>query len=358
MLDPDQLDHKLNREAAPGRNAIVMGVEIDPWGGPVAYYLHANHPSETSRTHRHVVVPADDMIHLFAAMRPKQVRGLTWFAPVVLDLRMLAGYREAELVAARAGASKVGFLKMTDPDARPLEEDESDDAEDLAGRRQVVWEAEPGTIEQLPFGTEFQGWDPQHPNSGFDAFDKAILRGVAAATRISYMSLTGDLNGTTYGSGRMGMLAERQVFQKLQQRLVAHVHDRVYDRWLPEALISGQLALDSFNVDRYRARAWHPRPFPWIDPVKDIDAAAREVRMGINTLTRITAERGRDFAEMVRERAHEIALMEAAGVPSDLTSNGQPQQAEDESAPARTNNDRTTDRDARAVRPRKLIGGR
>ena len=45
--------------------------------------------------------------------RPGQSRGVTWFAPVMVSIRMLEGYQEAELVAARAGASKMGFFESS-----------------------------------------------------------------------------------------------------------------------------------------------------------------------------------------------------------------------------------------------------
>jgi lambda family phage portal protein len=127
-------------------------------------------------------------------------------------------------------------------------------------------DADPGVIEQLPNGMEFQGWDPTHPTTAFAEFDKAILRSIATALRVSYMSLSSDLSDTSYGSGRIGMLAERVVYQKLQQRLIEKVHTRVYRRWLRSALLKGSIRLDSYDATRYDAVAWHPRRFPWIDP--------------------------------------------------------------------------------------------
>lgn len=309
VLDPAQLDHQLNREAAPGQNAIVMGVEVDSWGAPVAYHLHPNHPSETRRAGRrsvHLVVPAEQIIHLFVLLRPKQQRGLSWFAPVIIDLNMLGGYRVAELTAARAGAIKWATLEV-DPEK----------AEFLQGKSPGMparIAAQPGMVQQLPAGMRLVQHDPQHPNSAFEPFDKAITRSIATALRLSYMSLSGDLSDTSYGSGRIGLLAERAVYQRLQQRIAQHVHQRVYRAWLREALLTDELPLGSFDPRRFDRVVWHPRTFPWIDPEKDIKAAAMEIALGGSSHTRFAAAGGRDLGELLEEKARELQAAADAGV--------------------------------------------
>jgi lambda family phage portal protein len=310
IIDPAQLDWSLNRRPTEGANEIRSGVEVDRWGRPVRYHILANHPGESGRGgRRYLPIPAEDMIHLFVQKHERQTRGVTWFAPVIVDLRMLGGYREAELVAARVAASKMGFLKSINPDG-PAPNLSPEDGED-----HVRWDADPGVIEQLPENTEFQSWDPSHPTNAFAEFDKAILRSIATALRVSYMSLSSDLSDTTYGSGRIGLLAERAVYQKLQQRLIEKVHTRVYRRWLRSALLRGAVRLDSFDPARYDAVQWHPRPFPWIDPAADIEAAEKEQKLGINNITRMAAAQGRDLGGLLDERKREREMFRARGIP-------------------------------------------
>jgi capsid protein len=47
-------------------------------------------------------IPADEIIHKFVRYRANQVRGVTWFAPVLLNLKNLDGYEFNELAASRA----------------------------------------------------------------------------------------------------------------------------------------------------------------------------------------------------------------------------------------------------------------
>ena len=129
------------------------------------------------------------------------------------------------------------------------------------------------------------------------------------------MSLSSDLSDTTYGSGRIGLLAEREVYRKLQQRLIEKVHQRVYRRWLRSAILKGAVRLDSYDHTRYYAVQWHARSHPWIDPAAEIEAAKEEQKLGINNITRLAASQGRDLGELLDERKREREMFRARGIP-------------------------------------------
>ena len=61
-----------------------------------------------------VRVPASDMAHLFQALAPGRLRGITWLAPVLLRLHELDQYEDAALVKAKVAALFTGFIR--DPD--------------------------------------------------------------------------------------------------------------------------------------------------------------------------------------------------------------------------------------------------
>lgn len=306
LLDPDQLDIYYNIAPTAGTNGIRMGVEQDKYGRPTFYHLWTQHPTDPQFKER-VKVPADEIIHLFIQRRVRQSRGVPWFGPVIFDLKMLGGYRESELVAARASAGKMGFIEPNQDAMVPTKPKE--------GRTTETWQGEPGTIERLMPGESFKEWDPKHPTTAFEHFDKAILRSIATALRVSYISASGDLTQTSFSSGRVGLLGERAVFQAMQKRLIARVLQPIYRRWLKMALLSGALDLPTTQSKTLWDVVWHPRAFPWIDPVKDINEKERLLGMGATSLTRICAEQGVDFEQIMRERRHELDLGEEYGVP-------------------------------------------
>lgn len=309
VLDTDQIDRRFNQEAWKGGNAIVMGVEVDAWGGAVAYHVFPNHPSEMSRRNTRIRVPADEMIHNFLSIRPGQVRGIPWGAPGIIEAQHLGEYREAEVVAARVAAAKMGFVQPAK---------DSDGIPQKTTNRAISWSAEPGTIEQID--GEFKAWDPLHPNGNYESFDKVSNRHMAMLFRVSYMSLSGDLSQTSYASGRLGYLAERNVYQLLQQRKIVRTHRVVHAAWLPQALLAGQVNYPSFDATALSASIWHPRSFPGIDVEKETNAADHQVAMGLDTLTRLAAEQGRDIVDIAKERKREIELFRSMGVDVHLMS--------------------------------------
>ena len=189
-IEPDMIDESHN-ERVRGGNPIRMGIEIDEsTRRPVAYHVLTAHPGDFDYTtlangKKRNRVPADRMMHIYRPDRADQTRGVPWSVSAISSLKMLHGYREAELVAARVGAAKMGFFTSPAGDGFT-----ADDYEDNVT---PIYDAEAGTFHQLPAGVDFTAFDPSHPNSAFADFEKAVLRGIAGGLGISYTSLANDL---------------------------------------------------------------------------------------------------------------------------------------------------------------------
>lgn len=350
VLDPDQLDHTFDVEPAPGRNAVVMGVELDAWGAPVAYWLWKNHPSERAIGGR-VRVPASEIWHTYLSRRVRQRRGIPWFAPALLDFAMHGGWRENQLIASRAAAGKMGFLEPG-LDAEAWDDDE-DEVTEEHGRKVLPTEVSAGAIERLPRGWTFKAHDPAFPSTNFAEFNSAILMSLAVSARVTYAELSGDLRGTSYGSGRMGLLDVQNVYRWFQQRRIRRFNTKVLARLIPNALMTGALRLPSFDAERYLEATWHPQPQPWLQPKEDLDVRLAQRRSGLMSLTEIAAEQGRDLEEVFRQIEREQKLAERYGVTLDLSPTSQAAQPQVTSPAADGSAVGASDHDA----PLKLIGG-
>ncbi len=316
LLDPDQLDETYNVPAAADRNEIRMGVELDRWGRPAGYHLWDGHPSELSRRGTRKRLPAADIIHLGEPDRPLQTRYVPWLASVMLDLNMLRGYFEAELVAARVAAASGGFFTRTEDDLGGSVED-ADDKDPLA------MDVEPGQFNELPPGLDVKTFTPQHPTAAFPDFVKAVLRSVSTGLGISYNVLANDLEGVNYSSIRAGMLDERDHYRTLQQWLLEQFHQRVYQEWLPWALLTGRLDA-RVPLERYQAITWQPRGWAWVDPEKDQDATIKAIDNRMGSRTRALAEQGVEYEEVLDDLAREEALMRAKGLSVPVPQPAQP----------------------------------
>ena len=351
VLDPDQLDHTYDVEPGVGRNAVVMGVELNAWGEPVAYWLWKNHPSERAVGGR-VRVPAQEIWHTYLSRRVRQRRGIPWFAPALFDFSMHGGWRENQLIASRAAAGKMGFLEPG-VDSEAWDDDDAELA-DENGRKVLPSEVSPGQLERLPRGWTFKPYDPTFPSTNFAEFNSAILQSLAVAVRVTYAELSGDLRGTSYGSGRMGLLDVQNVYRWFQQRRIRRFNSPLLARFIPNAMRSGALRLPTYQPERYLAATWHPQPQPWLQPKEDLDVNLAQRRSGLKSLTEIAAEQGRDLEQVFRQIQRENELAERYGVTLDLSPTSQAAQPSvNPGAPVDSNSVGASDHDA----PLKLIGG-
>lgn len=307
FIDADLLDENRNEDLRDGRQ-IRMGVEVDAWGAPTAYHLLTSHPSESySRNgQRYIRIPAEEIIHDFLQERPGQTRGIPWMATPTWRMHMLAGYEDAEIVAARAGASKMGFFTRAD-DGTGFEGEEDEDGE-------IPMEAEPGTFSHLPAGVNFQQWDPSHPNSGFHDFHKSVLRGVSSGLDVSYNALANDLEGVNYSSIRAGVLEDREAYKDLQGHMIEAFCDRVYSKWLDGWLLNPDTPLPASRRFKFDAATWQGRRWDWVDPQKDQQANEQAIASRLKSRSQIIRESGRDPAEVWEEIAEEEAMLRELGI--------------------------------------------
>lgn len=309
ILEADFLDENLNKDLGNGRR-IVMGVELDEDDRPVAYHLWTRHPGvgvvgQVGRYRERV--PADEILHPFAVERPGQNRGVPWTHSAVNRLKMLAGYEEAELVAARVAASKMGFYTEEESGAHSNPDAVNEDGD-------LVMDAEAGTFEKLPPGVDFKAFDPQHPNTAFPEFRKGMLRGAAAGMGVTYNGLANDLEGVNYSSLRQGSLEERDAWRAVQRSMAEGVNDPIRAVWLLWSITTGALPLPMRQIDRFHASEWQPRGWQWVDPEKEVKANVAAMAAGLRSRADVLAEQGRDVADTFEQLKAEQDLAEGLGL--------------------------------------------
>lgn len=322
-LPVDKLDENLNVTVDASSAGVVkkdtgteirMGVErVFGRNEPVAYHLLTVNPADEPRSYRYnnrkyERLPAAEILHLYIQEDADQVRGLPWAHTAIRRLQILSGYEEAELTAARAASSKMGFYKEIEVDA-----DSQGEEKNAAG--EPIQDFEPAHFERLPKGLEFQGFDPQHPTTQFGEFIKHVLRGGSAGLGISYHSASNDLSDANYSSLRQGALDEQYEFEMLQKWLSEGLCDPVYRDWLDLALIKDVLKPLRFSsYDRYTAVQWQPRGFSWVDPEKEAKAIEKALELKITTRTQACSERGLDFEEVLQQLQAEEKLAAKYGI--------------------------------------------
>lgn len=320
VLDVNRIDTQLNRSAAEGVNAILMGIEVDSYLRPVAYHLRpamqgdvyhlARNPAPSQR------IPADEILHGFVADTPEQVRGVPWMHAAMLRLNNLGGYEEAAVIASRIGASKMGFF--VSPDGTPPETMLS--SGDGSAAQPFVSDASPGQFDTIPQGYDFKPFNPDYPAAMFGDFVKANLRGIASGLGVSYHSLANDLEGVNFSSIRSGTLEERDGWMLLQAWFIDSFLEPVFAEWLRFALANGQCrmpggsSLPLAKLDRFTAHAFQGRRWTWVDPKKDMEAHILAMQAGLTSPQQVASAMGQDLEEVLTQIQTANAMATSLGV--------------------------------------------
>lgn len=312
VIESDRLDDSQNGVSSAG-NQIRMGVEVDGWGRPVAYYILPQHPGDylfdrTSRSRNSPErVPAESIIHLYCPDRPGQTRGVPFFASAMIKSRHLSLYEEGEVIASRVQSLIAAFITGNDPD---LVETDSD------GTR--IESLEPGAIRYLAPGETFQGFEPTRPGGQFEPFVRTVLRSMAAGMDISYAGLSQDYSDSNFSSSRLSLLEDRGVWMVFQDWFIENLLQPIYEKWLESCYFSNLITLpgylDEMTKQRFYIIKWQTRGWHYIDPLKEANAAVVAINNSISTVTEELNAQGLDLEETLKTRRRELDLANEIGV--------------------------------------------
>jgi lambda family phage portal protein len=310
IIEADLLDENYSGLADNG-NEIKMGVEIDKWKRPVAYYFFTKHPYDFQFVHgldtrERKRVPAPEIIHLFITERAGQTRGVPWIASAIMRLHHMHGFQEAEVIAARASSSLMGFIES---DAGELEGDDVQDG-------QRVTEFEPGVFKQMKPGERVNVPDLKKADGQLEPFIRSMLRGVAAGIGVSYETLSKDYSQSNYSSSRLSLTSDRDNWRVIQDWLIEDLNQIVFEHWLDMAVMAGEINLKGYEImpERYQSVKWQPRGWGYIDPVKEVTAYKEAVKAGFTTLTEVIGQDGGDFDDVMTQREREVQTAKAKGL--------------------------------------------
>ena len=325
-IEADLLDIDHNA-TLPNGGVIRLGVEYDEMGAPSYYHLLRHHPGEMYQPRSgpgapwRERVPASEMLCIYMPERIGQSVGVPWLASSMLRLKHLASYEEAEVTAARVAAGKMGFL-VAQANATGAG---YSGAETPSGNKYM--DVEPGSIEILPQGYSIASFDPSHPSTAFGDFVKSCLRGISSGLGVSYNSLANDLENVNYSSIRAGLIEEREEWKSIQRWFVQWFITPVFSDWLrmaasSGALTNGRITLPATKLDKWNQPTWIARRWPWVDPLKDMQASVLAVEKGFASRRSVIAESGGDIEDTFRDLAADDALAEQYGIDFSSTNSG------------------------------------
>lgn len=310
----------------PDGRKIQNGVETDPSGRVIAYHICSQYPNSLLPSRNPIewqrvdainpVTGLPNVLFIVDPERAEQYRGVPYLAPVIEQLKQMTRYTEAEITAAIINSFFTAFITTTGPTneipfGESIEEDEQLDL--TPEERLKSYEMGPGTINVLGPGEGVEFGDPKHPVSGFETFTKAMTQLVGAALDMPYEMLLGVFN-SSYSASRAALLQAWRPFRDRREWFAYDFCQPIYETWLLEAVATGRIQAPGFFSDPLRRKLWSKAmwigPSPGqIDPVKEVEAAAKRIQYRFSTHEREAMElTGMDYDNVVEVQRREFEV--------------------------------------------------
>jgi lambda family phage portal protein len=315
IVHPDRLSNPSGRI---NDRWLRGGVQHNDAGVPVAYWLREQHPVDyfTSGSYiwqdwaRFTAWGRPQVFHWFDRQYATQTRGVSRFVASLKCFRAFNRFTDATIQKATQLALFSFFVSSSAGPEAVSESLQPTDLKDFNDSRFQHYDKHPVEFEAgaripvLPYGDEIKNAAIAGDAAGFESFLRAIIRLIAASLGVTYEELTMDYSQTNYSSARAAMihaLAEVEVTQAiLRDQLVKPF----FVAWLEEAFDRGYIqvpkgAPDFYDaVDAYAEARWIGPKRGYIDPTKEILAAAARIEAGISTLEDECAEQGKYWEEV------------------------------------------------------------
>lgn len=311
VLAPEFVPHD-KFEATRDGNTIRAGIEFNPAGRRVAYWMYRAHPRDASSLNSGynllVRVPAAQVLHIFEPIEPGQLRGVPRLSPVLKRLRSLDNYDDAVLFRQEVANLFAGFIKRPAPDTGQQPRDPVTGMPlntDRDGFTPMV-AMEPGSMQELGPGEEVEFSSPPDAGNNYPDFMRQQLMAAAAGSGTPYEILTGDMRGVNDRALRVVLNEFRRRLEQLQFGVYVHQLCRpVRAAWMDMAVLSGVLDLDDYAQRRreYLRTRWVPQGWAYLQPVQDVQARMLEVNAGFGSRSEMCLRTGTDAETVDAENA-------------------------------------------------------
>lgn len=283
LLEIDWLDS--TKSGSNGPNTIINGIEYDPIGRRVAFWLWDQHPGEASNFKgraRSNPVPAERIFHYYAPTRPGQSRGITMMAPVITRVRDLSVYEDAEL-ARKNLETRLSVIASGDVAALSMSETEAIDDVRKTGELGTL---NSGSITQIPGGNNLTIVEPK-PAPGYVDFVKYDLHLISAGMGVTYEMMTGDMREVNFSSARVRLIEfRRRAEQRQWVNIIPGLMTWIWTSFIDTAVLAGKLPGADYAVD------WSTPKWDYVNPEQDVKADLAEISGGLSTISEKLRRRG------------------------------------------------------------------
>ncbi len=310
-----------NVKELQGGAKIIDGVEVDNQGIVVAFHIADRHPlSSNAGTIKYTKVEAygkdtgmPNVLHMVKYERPEQRRGVPLVAAMIVTLKQLTRYTEAELMANVIKAMFTVFIQQSgDNPGMPEGLEDVVGESDKVTQKDEKLEMAPGAILQLRPGETVNTANPMGPNANYEKYFDSMCMLIASSFGIPKSILLKKFE-SNYTAARGELLEFWKEIKLWRVGLVRDFCQPSYEAWMAEAVATGRIEAPGFFDDPAIRAAWCRAQWQGstmgsIDPKKEAEAAVIKINNSLSTAEREAAEiNGSDVFENMEQRKREIA---------------------------------------------------
>lgn len=291
--------------AGVGQN-IEQGVELDPYGRPLAYHV-ASYDSSGQPVGKATRFDFRDFLYLHGPFkRVSQTRAMPALQSSFSQLHRINDILDAEAIAWQVLSRFSVAITKRDADALAQansEEDTDATARDVTTIPNRIHELQGGTVFWGEEGEEVKGIEQNRPPEAFEQNILAFLRLMSMPLGIPleiWLIRWGDMNLSSARASLLQFYAS--VANAWQQLMIRIFHRRVY-RWKVGSWVAAGILPNSPDI---LAHEWITPAYPWIDPKDEATAWALKLDRGLSTFSEALASQNKDRQEVLDVREKEI----------------------------------------------------
>ena len=286
LYEPDQVAQPYWHVLDP---TVEDGKRVDQLGNAVEYWIYDHHPGDLNIGHVNLLTghwyPAEDVVHLYRAERPGQLRGFPRCAPALDWLAHIRRFAKATLSAAEKAALWSTFVKTTGSNV-------------TSARLPQDWltvEIERDMMNFLP-----EGWEPaqlkaEHPTSTNESYQRSELTYFTRCSNMPYSLAAGTSKDSNFSAAKMDIKNTWEPEVRSEQTAVETIVMAPAIRWFMEDLFFSTDILDAappLSEITYKV-IWPP--LPQSDEIEVVTAATERIKGGLSTPSQEAAFAGNDF---------------------------------------------------------------
>lgn len=339
MIDPHRLCNPYDRE---DDETLRRGIVRNRYGAAQGYWFRQGWPNDPfgMKGYEWRYVPAEkpwgrrQVIHIVEQLRPDQTRGVAEMAAVLKQMRMTSRFQDITLQNAVVNATYAASIETELPREAAFQTigEGSSSAHWAADFMKQVAEYSAAAknihidgvkIPHLYPGTKLQLRPAGTPGGVGTDFEQSLLRHVAAALGLSYEQFSRDYTKTNYSSARASMNETGKYMGSRKKVVAERFASECFALWLEEAINTKRITAlprnapsfyDPLMKEAYTRCTWIGASRGQIDELKETQAAMLRVNSSVSTLEEEAARLGKDFRQVLRQRAREKRMLEALGL--------------------------------------------